>query len=309
MAIAGGLLTKTRVVKIKIETEKGTKVDADTAVYFENPVLVETTEFTERNGSGLYRGYMVKGVTGVRTGKFTGSCEIKGSGAGGAETGVAILLQACGLKKTLEVYQVHSDPDDDVTISVDMWESGRKKSLAGAAGVFTLRGEPGGRVMMDVDLDGLWQDVADDALPTWSPSASAPFMNKGGAFTLASNAIKIATWTLSSGGVVVPRRDIAAAQGILCFMISDQIPMFGCDPEADLVANYDYHGIFTDGTEAAVSLQVNNGTDKCTIAIPKFQTREKNEGDRDGILIHELNGQCNHSSGNDALSLTFASVA
>lgn len=308
MAIVGGLLSKTAVVKVKLESSKGTKVAGDTAVYFENPQLVETTEFIERTGSIQYRGHSVSGIIGARTGKFTGTAEIKGTAAGGCEAGLAILLQACGYKKTSEVYQVHSNPANDVTMSLDMWESGRKKSLAGCAGTFVLRGEPGGRVLIDFDIDGIWQTVADDAIPTWSPSTQKCFINKGATFTLATNAIKISTWTLTAGCVVVPRRDVAAASGVAHFYIADYKPTFGCDPEADLVANYDYHGLFAAGTEAAVSLIVNNGTDKCTIAIPKLQFREKNEADRDGILTHDLTGQCNHSSGDDAISLTFAAV-
>jgi hypothetical protein len=222
---------------------------------------------------------------------------------------LAILLQACGMKKTSEVYQIHSNPADDICISLDMWQSGRKLGLAGCAGNFTITGEPGGRVLVEFDIDGIWQSVVDESLPTWSPSTQKCYMNKGGTFTLASNAIKIGSWSLKSGNTVVPRRDVAASSGVAHYYITDMNPTFECDPEADLVANYDYHGIFAAGTTAAVSLSVNNGTDKCTIALPSVQIMSKNEADRDGLLVHEYNGVCLHTSnGNDAVALTFATV-
>jgi hypothetical protein len=308
MAVAGNLLTKTRVVKVKLETEAGTKVAGDTAIYFEDAKLVETSPVIERNGDGAYRGHSLPSVIGERSGKFTGTAEIRGSGSAGCDAGLAILLQCCGLKKTLEVFNMYSTLADDKTVSIDMWQSGRKLGLAGGSGTFVIRGESGGRVLVDFEIDGVWQTPADEAIPAWAPGSQKPFMNKGATFTLDSNAIKISQWTLTGGQIVVPRRSVAAASGISHYSVADMKPMFGCDPEADLVANYDYHGIFAAGTEKAISLIVTNGTDKCTIAIPKFQTTEKNEGDRDGLLTHELNGQCNHSSGNDAITLTFAAA-
>jgi hypothetical protein len=92
-------------------------------------------------------------------------------------------------------------------------------------------------------------------------------------------------------------------------MIADSLPMFSCDPEAHIVASYDYHGLWLAGTEAIVALSINNGTDKCTIGLPKVQYREVPENDRDGILIHDLNGQCNQDSGDDSVVLTFAANA
>lgn len=304
------ILSKTKAVKVLIETTIGTYIAPTQAIYFEDSKLVCTGPFIERNGDGLYRGHGNAGVIGELSGKFTGKCEMKGTGSSGCEVGLSLLLQACGLAKTSEVYQIHSDHSADKTVTIEMWQSGRKLGLRGASGNVKITGERGGRVMCDFDLDGIWQAVIDDALPTWTPTTTKPFMMKGGTFTLATNAIKISEFTLDMGCKVVPRRDIAAVGGIDYFMVSDMLPMFSCDPEAHLVSSYDYHGLWLAGTEAAVSLSINNGTDKCTIALPKVQYRELPENDRDGILIHDLNGQCNHTSAlNDAVTLTFAANA
>ena len=302
------ILSKTKVVKVLAETTIGTYIAATQAVYFEDSKLVCTGPFIERNGDGKYRGHGQPGVIGELSGKFTGRCEMRGNGTTGCEAGLAILLQACCLAKSTEVYQIHSNHANDKTITIEMWESGRKKCLTGAAGTFTIEGEQGGRVMLNFDIDGTWVAPTDEALPTWTPSTDKPFMLKGGVFTLATNAIKISKFTFDMGCVVVPRRDIASVSGINYFMASDAKPMFSCDPEAHTIASYDFHGLWLAGTPAAVVLTVQNAVTKCTISLPKLQYRALPEGDRDGILIHEMSGQCNQSSGDDSVVLTFAAV-
>lgn len=302
------ILSKTKVVKIKIETTIGEYIATDQAVYFEDATMVQTATFIERPGTGVYRGHNYPGVIGELSGQFTGKTEMKGTGSGGCELGLAMLLQVCGLKQTAEVYQIHSDHTNDVTITIEMWESGRKKTLTGVSGTVKITGESGGRIICDFTLDGTWIAPTDETIPAFVPSTAKPFMNKGGTFTIATNAIKIATFTLDTGGVVIPRRDIAAASGIAYHMNSDLQPMFSCDPEAHIVASYDFHGVWLAGTEAAISLVLTNGIDKCTITLPKVQAREVPESDRDGILIHDFNGQCNHDSGDDSVALSFAVV-
>jgi hypothetical protein len=134
-------------------------------------------------------------------------------------------------------------------------------------------------------------------------------MMQGGTFTIDSNAIKIDKFELDMGGDVQPREDVTAAGGIAYFMLPDVLPLLTIDPEADLVSGYDYHGKWLAGTEAVVSMIFKNATDQLTVAIPKYQFREITEGERTGKLIYDITGQCNHSSGNDGVTLTFASAA
>jgi hypothetical protein len=308
MALSAPLLWKKRVIKVKLEANMGTKVSTDQAILVSNLKINPTAPFIERGGTGLYRGHDVKGVIGAQSGKCTFSVEMRGTGSGGCELGLAILLQACGLIKSSEAYTVHSVHSSDKTISIDVWEDGKLKGLAGASGTFTFHFLAGQRVVLDFDFDGIWQAPTADALPTWTPSTVLPFMGKSGTFTLDSNAIKISKFDLDIGSKVVPREDVCAVSGIAYYMVADILPMASFDPEADLVAGYDYHGIWLASTEKVIAVVAKNSTDKCTIAIPKFQTRELPEGERNGIMIHEISGQCDHSSGNDAVSLTFAAA-
>jgi hypothetical protein len=311
MAIGDVILRKKRFAKVKLETTKGTKVAGDQAILTENLEINPTGPYIERKANGLYRGHSAKGVIGANSGQCSFEVELRGTGAGGCETGLAILLQACCLAKTSEVYQIHSTHANDKTISIDVWEDGKKKGLAGASGTFTIDAEAGGRIMLKFTLSGIWQTVADEAMPAFAPSALLPLMFKGGTFTIATNAIKINKFAFDMGVDVQPREDGAATNGsgIAYFMTADALPMLSIDPEAQKVADYDFYGLWAASTEAAIVLIAKNATDQCTISIPKLQYREVKEGERTGKMIYDINGQCNHSSGNDSVTLTFAAAA
>lgn len=304
MALSAPLLTRKHVIKVILEAEKGTKLAGTQALLVYGLEIRPTAPFEERKGTGLYRGHAQTGVLGARSGSCSFSVELRGTGSQGMEPGVAILLQACGLAKTVEVYQVHSTHSNDKTISIDVWEDGVKKGLRGASGNVTFEGADGGRVMLNFELSGIWQAVIDEALPAFSPSTTAAMLMQGCTFTIATEAIKISRFSLNMGCVVVPRYDVDAVGGIIYYMVTDYDgPIIGMDPEADLVAGYDYNGVWLALTEAAVSLALTDGTDTITFTIPKVQYREIPGGDRSGIKIYDITGQCNHSSGNDSVAI------
>lgn len=302
------LLTRKRVIKVILEAAKGTKLAGTQALWVFDLDINPTSPFEARKGTGLYRGDMEEGVLGERSGVCSFTAEMRGTGAAGMEAGLAILLQACVLKKTLEVYQVHSTHTDDKTISIDVWEDGVKKGLAGASGTVTFDGEVGKRMFLKFEFSGVWQVPVDEALPAYAPATTAPMLIQGGTFTLATESIKISKFSLNMGCNVVPRMDPDAAGGIAYYMITDFEPLLSIDPEAQLIAGYDYHGAWLAGTEAAVSLAINDGTDKVTFTLPKVQYRDIKEGDREGIQIYDITGQCNHSAGNDSVKLEAAAA-
>ncbi|MGA1979460.1 MAG: hypothetical protein ABSG99_02690 [Sedimentisphaerales bacterium] len=302
------LLTRKKVIKVLAESAKGTKVAATSAILAYDLAIDSTAPFEERKGTGLYRGQERVGTLGALSGSCKFKTELRGNGTSGMDTGLAILLQGCGLKQTSESYQIHSAPADDKTISIDVFEDGVQKGLRGASSDLTIGGENGGKVMCDFDFQGIWQAPVYGALPSWTPGTGAVLKMQGGTFTLANATIKIAKFSLKLGCKVVPRYDMTAAGGIIYYMITDYDPVLSIDPEAALVADHDYYGLWLAGTPAAVSLVLTNGTTKVTITLPAVQYKELKEGDRDGIQIYDLTGQCNHSSGNDAVTIAAAAA-
>ena len=303
-------LRRKRVIKVILEAEKGTKLAATQAILVYDLEINPTAEFIKRMGSGLYRGNTVAGVLGANSGVCSFAVELRSAGSAAMEVGLAILLQGCGLKKALEVYQVHSVPADDKTISIDVWEDGKKKGLAGAMGTVRFENEDnGGRMMVHFEFFGIWQTPTDEALPAYVPSTTAPMKFQGGTFKIATVAKAVSKYNLDMGNNVVPRLDVNAAGGISYYCITDTDPTLSFDIEIEPVATYDIDGIWYAGTEAAVELVLNDGAYKVTFAMPKVQYKEIPSGDKDGIMVYDAVGQCNHNTADDAVVITAAAVA
>jgi len=309
MAITGPLLTRQRVMKVILEATPGSKLAGTQALTVFDPVINPSAPFEERNDVGLYRGPSTPGVVGERSGKCTFAAEMRGGAAGTLEPGLAILLQACGFKQTVQVYNTHSTPSNDKCISLDIWQAGRKKGLAGAAGEVTFGGDIGKRMMCTFDLSGIWEPPVDEALPAFAPSVTPPIFIQSGTFTWHEKAFKIGSFELKMGNVVVERKSVAGVGGIAHYLITYQVPLLTVTPEAALIndtTGHDFYGDWLAGTPVAVSLVIASAVDEVTFTMPAVQIREISEGDRDGTAIENLVGQCNHSTGDDAVTITAA---
>ncbi len=298
------MLTRKKIIQAKIEAEKGTKETAgfaDLLVY--DPNIRPSAPFEPRRGPGKYIGNSVAGIVQEKSGILTCSAELRGNGTNAMDAGLSVLLQCCGLKNTAETYQVASAVADHKTCTIQVFEDGKKKVLYGAMANPIFEGETGKRMMCNFEFKGIWDTPVDEALPAFSPGTEAPPILANGTFTIGT-AKKVSRVSLNMGNEVVLRMDINAASGIAHAVIVDNDPVLSCDLEAELVAAYDIHGIWLAGTEAAVSLVLGSGAGKqITFTIPKFQYREIPEGNRDGILIYDATGQCNHDSGDDAVAI------
>jgi len=310
MALSAPLLTRKKTLMVKIESGKGTYAAGDQAILAFDLAINPTAPFEERRGTGIYRGVSNAGFHGLKTGTCSFTTELRGTGSGGMEAGLAILLQACGLKKTSEVYQVQSTHTADSTISIDVWEDGVVKSLGGASGNVVFEGEAGNRMMCRFDFTGIWQDpVAGNAPSLTTLSTTNPLLVKGGSFSLDANSIKIGKYNLDMKNTITVRKDAGSASGIAYCMITDYSPTISCDPEADLIAGYDYDLHRRDGTLSAITLEVDNQTDQVTFSTPKVQITDLKEGDREGIQIYDYTGVAVHNAGDNSVVITAAAHA
>jgi hypothetical protein len=308
--MAEPLLSRKKVIQVEIESAKGTAnaVPSVTDVLVFEPDMKPTAPFQQRKGPGKYLGNSEKGIIEEKSGSFTCSAEMRGNGTNAMDTGLAVLLQACGLKNTAETYQVTSVPANHKTITIWVFEDGVKKILHGAMGNVTFEGETGKRLMCNFEFTGIWNAPTDAAIPAFAPSAEPPPILATGTFSIGA-ARKVSRFSLNMNNEVVLRHDINAASGIAHAVITDFDPVVGADLEADLVATYDINGIWLAGTEAAMSVVLGTGAGKCiTFTIPKLQYREIPEGDRSGLQIYDITAQCNHSTVDDAVAIAVTTV-
>ncbi|RKY09835.1 MAG: hypothetical protein DRP56_02030, partial [Planctomycetota bacterium] len=130
------LLTRKRVIKVALETVKGTKVAGTQALFAFNTDIKPAAPFAERKGAGLYLGHNETGILGEGIGTCSFKVELRGAATAAIEPGIAMILQAAGLKDN-SGYKPTSAVSDQKTLSIDVWEDGVKKGLAGAMGTVT----------------------------------------------------------------------------------------------------------------------------------------------------------------------------
>ena len=295
------LVRKITVIKVAMETVKGTKVAGTLVATVTEAKIKDTSGYEKRPGSGKYLGNTLGGTRGPTTGDCSFTAELLCTGLTALEPTIAALIQACAFKKTSEVYNSNSVYSDAKTLSVDMWIDGKKKGLAGASGTVTLEGEAGKVANLKFEFKGIWQSPTDEAVPAVVlPTANTMKMS---AFTLGGDSVGIAKYSLAMNNEVAYRTDGVVA-GATEAMVTDFDPELGVDPEEGLVATHDFDGIMIAGTEEAVSMAFTDGTDTLTIALPKVVTKELDESDREGLAVYDYKGQCNHDSGDDAVTMT-----
>lgn len=173
-------------------------------------------------------------------------------GAGTLGSGLDELFKAAGFVLASTTYSPHSVQADQKTLSIDVWEDGVKKGLAGAQGKMTVEVETGKRVMLKFEFSGIWVAPVAEALPAFSPGTTAVQRAQGGTFTIGAAAKKISKLTIDVGQQVVPSMDVNAAGGIAHYVITDYDPTASFDLEAEAVGTYDINGIWLAGTEAAI---------------------------------------------------------
>lgn len=310
MAMPGGLSKRKRLITVEIEDVKGEEnsIPSPTDVLTTDLMADATAPFEPSESDGLFLGKTEVGSIGEMIGEITFKTELRGNATTGLDAGLAILFQACGLKQTAEVYNLHSSYTDRETITIDAYDDGLKKQLVGAMGTLVIEGETGKRIWCTFTFLGRWIAPVQAALPAFAPGTEAPMKLAGGTFTIGGTAAKIGKFSLDLGNNLVTSLDANAAGGVAHGDIPDYDTVLSIDPEADLIANHDFYGIWLAGTTAAIILVVDNGTVKATFAIPKLEYREIKSADRNMIQTYEITGGCLHDSGDDAVTITAAAV-
>lgn len=303
------MLTRRRVIQVKIEAVKGTAETtgfSDVLVF--DPNMRSTAPYEPRRGTGAYMGNNVKGVVGPRSGSLSCWAELRGNGSNGMDAGLAILLQGSGFLKTSEVYTAPSSPDANrKTVTIHYYEDGVRKVLYGAsANVKIAVDEETKRIRCHFEFQGTYETITDVAIPAFAPGTQAPPIFRNGTFTIGAVAKRVDGWEIDLQNNLYLRPDGNPSGGFYCCEITDSDPQASFSIEHELVATYDIHAAFLAGTEAVLSIVVGSGAgDQITIAVPQMQYKEIPEGDRGGMLTYDVTAQLNNTaSGDDAVTIT-----
>ena len=297
------LIASKKILSVAIESPKGTPEATTADIIAYDVELSSTAEFLDRRGMGASMGFNLAGVAGKQTGICNFRAELKGNGSNAMDPVLAVLIKCCAFSAASEVYTPVSTVATGSTCTIRLYEDGTSKVLSGCAGNFVIECEDGKPPYITFAMMGIYGVHVDAALPAYAPDVTTPSLVGTGAFTLAAKAIAISKLNLDMQNELAFRNDVTNGDH---YVVTNRAPMMSLDPEAQLKAEYDYHGLFVAGTTGAVSLAIGAGAGNLiTIAAPAFQYAEPiKSGDREGILIYDIVGNCNINTGDDEVSIT-----
>lgn len=309
------LLLKKAVLGGKIESTIGTAealTAADCTINAYNVVINPEAEFEQREGQGGFG--KLASIPGARRGRATFSVDLAYDGSA-VPAWASTYLPACGLVLSTTTYRPRTEaPGANVkTATIAAFIDGVRRQIYGAVGNarFIL---PIGRMgRIEFDFQGVYSDESDTAIPSAINYVNTlPLRVSGGATSWASSSMCLESATIDLGNVITARECSTSAAGIDSFVITDRNIRVTGNPESKLIATQNRYAQFRDATEAALSFTIAGPTTSTLVLLmPKAQIVAKPMGDRNGIMVDQIEWQANKNidAADEELSVTFNHAA
>jgi hypothetical protein len=193
------------------------------------------------------------------------------------------------------------------TGSFELSFDGLKHEGNAAMGTFALEGTAGDVCPVTYKFIATYDDAADVASPSDTPTNPiAPFVEKAG-FTWGGNsALLVEKFSLDMQNQIQPRPSANAAKGYFGCRITDRKPQGGFDPEAELEGTYPFWAEFTKSKTRSLFAKI--GTDvgnTCVLYCPMAQGSDHKYGDRQGIRTYDKSYMATRLNGDDEVWIAF----
>lgn len=311
-------MLKTRhVLLAKAETTYNTD---PTPTAGSNAILVENLAYSYAGARAADRSGAVKpGLVPLKN-LYAGSLlevtfdvEIKGSGSAGTAPAFGPLLLACGLEETIVAatsvqYNPASDPADHGSVTIWLYEDGIRYKITGCRGSFTMSLQTAQVGKISFRMVGHLSNRADASLVTPTLSSVVPPVLVGVPFEIDSYQAVITKFELDPGITVATPDNIASSDGYGDVRITGHAPTFTIDPEATVLATYDWVTKWQANTAVVIAVGTIGSTagNRYALGAAGAVYSEVGNGDRDGIITREIKGQLTDSGGTDnAWGITF----
>lgn len=263
---------------------------------------------TRREGQGgfNYLPSVPEGMTG--TAKIRHAVTYNGTDV---PTWASVLLPACGWVASGSVFSPRTEaPGSNVkTLTIGHYKDGKRALISGAMGTFKFILATGKIAYIEFTFTGKYaSNETDTALisPTYPAAAALRFAQ--GALTFNSVALRTATMEVDAGNTVIMREDANAADrsGFVSALVTNRAPIITADPESVLVATQDRDALWLTSSAQALSCQIGVTGSSVTIAAPKAQLENKQQGNRSDLMVDNLTFLATAGSSVDTeLTITF----
>lgn len=287
------LLRRKSVFAAKIEVTAGTaeSLTAAEGVYNALDFMIQpNVAMTEREGQGgfNYLPSMPEGMMGTATVKM----EIAYDGTT-IPNWAAVLFPACGWKDTAGTFSpVSEGPGSNVkTITIGHYKDGKFAVLSGAMGTFTITAPTGKVAFVTFTFTGKYStNETDVALIAPTYPTTLPLRFSAGALTWNSVALCTSQVTVDAGNTVIMRECVNATDrsGYVSALVTNRKPVITADPESALVATQDRDAHWLSSLPYAFSMRIGVALSSVTIAAPKAQLQNKQQGNRNDMMTDDL---------------------
>jgi hypothetical protein len=307
-----GLLRRRAVFAAKVETTVGTAESLTTAeaVYNAEEFSIQpNVAITRREGQGGFN-YL----PGIPEG-MQGTCVIKHALTYDGTTipnWAAVLLPACGWVDTAGTFSPVTQGPGQAggvkTLTIGHYKDGKRSLLSGAMGTFKFMLETGKTGFIEFTFTGKYSsNETDTALIAPTYPTVLPLRVAAGALTWNSVALCTSSVEVDAGNSVVMRECVNATDrsGYISAIVTNRAPVITADPESLLVATQDRDALWLTSSPQAFSFRVGAVLSSITIAAPKAQLENKQQGGRNDIMTDDLTWLCTAGSAVDT-ELTIA---
>ncbi|MEM1224610.1 MAG: hypothetical protein AAGJ40_02875 [Planctomycetota bacterium] len=292
------LLKRRRVFAAKIESTVGTAetlAAADGAFNVYDLMIQPTIEVENRPAQGSFN--QLPGVPGARLGTATFRTDVGYSGSGVPSW--SALLPACGWVNSSGTFSPKSrvpGVDGVSTVTIGGYVDGLYKQIYGAMGNWRAICPNGRLASIEWTFQGLWSAPTDTSLiaPTYPTEQALRYAAATSTFD--SESLCVETITFDAGNTIKMIECGDSLTGYKHACITDRLPMVTANPEATLVADNNRYGKWLSSTEGVLSVSLPGpSTSTVEFRAPKAQVRNIQEGDREGLVVDDVEWSCNQN--------------
>lgn len=305
------LLRRKSVFAAKVETTIGTaeSLTASEGAFNAMDFTIQpNVAMTRREGQGGFQ-YLPSMPEGM-----TGTCSIKHEltyNGTDVPSWASVLLPACGFVASGAVFTPRTEaPGSNVkTLTIGHYKDGKRSILSGCMGTFTITLETGKTAFITFTFTGKYSSNETDVTliaPTY-PTV-LPLRFAAGVLTYNSVALCTSTVSVDAGNSVVMRECVNASDrsGYVSALVTNRAPVITANPESVLVATQDLDALWLASTPQVLTITVGAAGAGITIAAPKAQLENKQQGNRSDMFSDDLTWLASAGSAVDTeLSITF----
>ena len=305
------LLRRRAVFAAKVEGTIGTAeslTGAEGAFNARDFTIQPNVPVTRREGQGGFN--YLPGIAEGMQGTCTVTMDMAYDGTT-VPTWASVLLPACGWVQTTGVFSPLSEgPGTNVkTITIGHYKDGKRSLLSGAMGTFKIMAPTGKMASIEFTFTGKYStNETDTALIAPTYPTTLPLRVAAGALTWNSVALCTSNVEVDAGNSVIMRECMNATDrsGFISAIVTNRQPVITADPESELVATQDRDALWLTSSPQAFSMQIGVAGTSITVAAPKAQLENKQQGNRNDMMTDDLTWLATAGSSADTeLTITF----